>query len=64
MLLIIDSGKSIAEVRNSAKAIIIGDDGTERHVNMTDEGIIVDIVRKGKVIKTISITHEELLESA
>ena len=61
MIVIVDS-KVRVDVGNSVKAIIIDDNETERHVNVTDEGIIVDIVKEGRVVKTMSITHEEMLE--
>lgn len=52
MLVEIDDGKQV-EVLNHVK-VIFGGDGRERHVTITHEGIIVDLIFAGEVEKTAS----------
>lgn len=58
MLAIVD-GTSQIEATNDVK-VVIGC-GSERHITVTHEGIIVDLVENGEITATFSITHEELL---
>ena len=47
-------------VRNHCKVIIKGD--IERHITVTDEGLIVDLIADGEVIASRHFLHEDLLE--
>jgi len=61
MKVIIDSSWHGA-ANNTVKVAIAGWWSGERHVNITPEGIIVDLIDEGgEVVKTMSITHEEML---
>jgi hypothetical protein len=58
MIVIVDGGKPI-EVDNDVK-VILGD-GKERHITVTHEGIVIDLVDGGEVVQTRSDTHDKLL---
>jgi hypothetical protein len=58
MIVIVDGGDD-REVLNEVK-VIFGD-GRERHITITHEGIVVDLIEGGEVVETRSIAHEELL---
>lgn len=65
-------GAAIRTARNDVKAVVlhdaVGPNGEsnpyERHVTVTDEGIVVDIVVGGEVVATASLEHHEILEWA
>ena len=61
MKVIVDGSEH--KVLNSIKAIISDDGKFERHVTISDEGIIIDIISisSGEVLHTLSVTHDDLL---
>ena len=44
-------------VLNDVKVIIPEHGGLERHVTVTLEGIIIDLVQNGEIVHTISYAH-------
>lgn len=62
--------EEVGTALNAAKAICSldavdaagGSHPHERHYTVTDEGVIVDIVVDGEVIKTKSFDHNDLLD--
>ena len=63
MLVIVD-GKKIVQRKalNFVKVVITDDDGIARHITVTDEGIIIDLVKEGEIVATTSYGHVHLLE--
>lgn len=59
--MVLSDGSTAYEVLNEVK-IILGD-GRERHIAVTHEGVVVDLVEGGEIIDTQSIMHDELIES-
>lgn len=59
MIVEIDSSGFPTEVLNAVK-VILGD-GTERHITVTHEGIVIDIIVAGEVVDTRSFEHDDLL---
>jgi hypothetical protein len=57
----LSDGSLAYEVLNTVR-VILGD-GRERHIVVTNEGIVIDLVEAGEVVDTRCNTHEELLES-
>lgn len=62
----IDSGKARTAL-NAVKVIFVFDPldppiSRERHVTVTHEGIIVDIVEGGEVISSRAFEHDDLLD--
>jgi len=55
-----DNEKKAQKVLNGAKVVLV-EDGYERHVNVTSEGIIIDIVVNGEVEATTTFEHDDLL---
>jgi hypothetical protein len=55
-------GEKAQEVLNEVK-VILGD-GRERHITITHEGIVVDLVERGEVVQTLSVAHFEMLDWA
>lgn len=63
-------GDPTAAAHNDAKAIVPhdavdhagGSHPYERHITVTHEGIVIDIVLDGEVVETKSFEHHELLE--
>jgi hypothetical protein len=53
------------EPLNGVKAIFPFEfgEGTELHVKVTEEGIVIDVVGDGEVVETVCLEHRELLES-
>ena len=45
-------------------SVMINDEGdmAQLHINATEEGLIIDVVANGEVIKTSSATYQELSE--
>lgn len=61
MIAIVDDKEPGQEVLESV-TVVLGD-GRERHVKVTSEGIVVDLVEAGEVRSSLCVTHEELLPS-
>jgi hypothetical protein len=47
------------EVLNDVR-VVLGN-GRERHITVTQDRVIVNIVDGGEIVKAMSITHQELL---
>lgn len=61
MKFIVDSNYAKLRTGDFVKAILdIG--GQERHIAITDEGLVIDDVTDEEVVQTLSLMHEELLE--
>jgi hypothetical protein len=57
-------GRRAAKVLNDCKVVFASGEALdlERHVTVTPEGVIVDLVNdSGEVVATRSMTHDELL---
>ena len=62
MVIIIDNGRRVT-VKNSVRLIIKEARGIERHITVTVEGIIEDIVERGRVVDTASVEHESIVHA-
>lgn len=58
MLVIIDGGEA-KEVLNDVR-IVFGE-GKERHVIVTHEGVVVDLIDGGEIVDTWNEQHEDIL---
>lgn len=61
MMVCVDDGE-YREVLNHVR-VILGD-GSERHITITHEGIVIDLIEAGEVVDSQSIEHEALLPSS
>ncbi len=60
-------GREVGTAKNDVKAICFleaprGLGAHERHITVTDEGIVVDIVVNGEVVESRSVEHHELID--
>lgn len=70
MIKALADGREVGTAKNDVKAICFldatdangGSHPHERHITVTDEGIVVDIVVDGEVVESKSIEHHELID--
>ncbi len=64
MIAIVDGGRA-EDAMNQVKVILL-EDGMERHITVTHEGIIVDLVdaKGGGIVQRWHRTHDEVFEDA
>jgi hypothetical protein len=51
-------------IKNDVKAVMVEPGGYDRHLTVTHEGVIVDIVNRktGRVVATKSFQHSDMLD--
>jgi hypothetical protein len=61
-LKVLIDGVEVGVALNDVKVIVVAGGGFERHVTVSAEGIIEDLVRDGEVWDTMYQEHDELLD--